>query len=140
MIYDIYIIQHLYNPASTQHQVKHQHSIMHSMYIRYFFINTISLMLKINTLSLHRKIFRWRAYLAKIDFLLAVSKKSFPWLLRTMKLIDGVNIDSSLFLNINNKLPGFVAVTGFACSGFPEDRFTSGGLFTLNRCNYSPIK
>ena len=45
MIYDMYIIQHLYNPTSEQHQHDIRHSIRHSIYIRYSFNSTLSIVL-----------------------------------------------------------------------------------------------
>ncbi len=131
MIYDIYIIRHLYNPASSQHQAHHQHIIRHSMYIRYSFINTSSLMLPINALSLHRKIFRWGLSLGRVKYLLAELIVAASSRAGTSRQVDTNHFGCLLSLCIKNRFPGFVAVTGIAWSGFPENQFTSGGPFLL---------
>jgi len=56
MIYDMYIIQHLYNPTSEQHRNNIRYSIRYSMYIRYSFNSTLSIVQSI--LSLHLNLFR----------------------------------------------------------------------------------
>jgi|GEM_PF-5784529 len=52
----MYIIQHLYNPTSEQHQHDIRHSIRHSIYIRYSFNNTLLIIQK-NTLNLPERFF-----------------------------------------------------------------------------------
>lgn len=126
----MYIIYHLNNTSSTRHQAQHQHNIRHIMYIRYSFINALSLILLINALSLHRKVFRWRASQENIDFLFGFLLESLSLISRTMSQVYGDNF-SIRSHNVKNKLPGFVAVTGIACSGLPEEWVRLRGPFIV---------